>query len=880
MVWEWLRNVVKTVADTAKFILAAQMYIPDRQAESAQLTIAANRVLADRRDEMQVAQLKLQYLQQAQNREFQGYLAEPSREQSKYLPDKNQAFLAEWAKLNQERAKELQDYILNAQIVIYEKNIDFQQWRLEQEKALQLQLLELNHQFQRSMAAYQRETSLKVIEEQKRLENSPIWLVASDILNSHAGEEIIPLRIFFAPPKLQFEPCSSAANAGSGFPDIELTLAEGLRNFFLEYSDRGRALDFMGGAWVSKSYHSEASIKALFSALKSEPTLVLESEVDGDYLNFRVAYWSLNWPKYRYRPAISRLPYRHILHEAAKARARKWPETRAWLIAAGEKPEEVDRLFGGDSLKNWEILQREERLREAGIDAENLELNYIVSKKDCEDLCQFLIVYHCLFAGLVADEYFLFEYNLPPVLPQLLPALTQQVPDTEAVREIIKGALLYYHKIFEVLSSQRSALVLELSLDLARNLAHLPEKVWAKEEVIYSVQSWLKLHGFAQHQGWEAMLDDLHSALTVADLAYVEKLNECLEAIGESRRLSVIDACYNRGVSRFEQGEYKAAIPDFNQAIQLNPQWADAFYNRGLAYAQLGQYQKAIEDYSAALQIHPNSAPVYCNRGYAYYKLGQHEPAIADYDLALSSNPNLAEAAKNREIVQGVWDELKRKEEERKCRLENASVAHTLAGHSSDVNCLAISPDGQTLVSASWDSTVKVWQLSTGKELRTLTGHSSSVHSLAISPDGQRLASGSADKTVKIWQLSTGEELRTLSGHSSYIHSLAISPDGQTLVSGSGDRTIKIWQLSTGQELRTLTGHSNSVISLAISPDGQTLASGSCDSTVKFWQLNTGEELRTLTGHSHYVYSLAISPDGQTLVSGSADKTIKIWRVV
>ena len=225
--------------------------------------------------------------------------------------------------------------------------------------------------------------------------------------------------------------------------------------------------------------------------------------------------------------------------------------------------------------------------------------------------------------------------------------------------------------------------------------------------------------------------------------------------------------------------------------------------------------------------------------------------------------------------------ERKRQQEaERKRKLENVSVACTLTKYSypSVVKCLAINPDGQTLISGRHKE-IQIWQLSTGKELCTLTGHSNWVNSLAISPDGQTLVSGSCDKTIKIWQLSTGQELHTLTGHRNSVTSVAISPDGQTLFSGSYDDMIKIWQLSTGRELHTLTGHSYTVNSLAISPDGQTLVSGSVDETIKIWQLGTGRELRTLTGHSGSVYSLAISPDGQTLVSGNGDYTIKIWRV-
>ncbi|MBC6473611.1 MAG: hypothetical protein GDA48_12975 [Hormoscilla sp. GM102CHS1] len=105
-------------------------------------------------------------------------------------------------------------------------------------------------------------------------------------------------------------------------------------------------------------------------------------------------------------------------------------------------------------------------------------------------------------------------------------------------------------------------------------------------------------------------------------------------------------------------------------------------------------------------------------------------------------------------------------------------------------------------------------------------GHFNTVYSVAISPDGQLLASGSYDKTIKIWNLGSGRLLRTLTGHSDWVKSVAISPDGQLLASGSWDDTIKIWNLGSGRLLRTLTGHSDWVRSVAFSPDGQTIVSG------------------------------------------------------
>jgi WD40 repeat protein len=121
--------------------------------------------------------------------------------------------------------------------------------------------------------------------------------------------------------------------------------------------------------------------------------------------------------------------------------------------------------------------------------------------------------------------------------------------------------------------------------------------------------------------------------------------------------------------------------------------------------------------------------------------------------------------------------------------------------------------------------------------IKTLEGHSNSVHSVSFSPDGKTLASGSWDSTIKLWNVETRTKIRTLSGSSFDYHSVSFSPDGKTLVSGTSDNTIKLWNIETGKEIKTLKGHSNSVNSVSFSPDGKTLASGSLDNTIKLWRI-------------------------------------------
>jgi hypothetical protein len=199
---------------------------------------------------------------------------------------------------------------------------------------------------------------------------------------------------------------------------------------------------------------------------------------------------------------------------------------------------------------------------------------------------------------------------------------------------------------------------------------------------------------------------------------------------------------------------------------------------------------------------------------------------------------------------------------------------NTLPGHQAAVRSLSYSPDGKTIASGSDDTTIKVWDVATGRLLHTLEGHQAAVRSLSYSPDGKTIASGSDDATIKVWDVATGRLLHTLQGQ---VNRLSYSPDGRTIASGNQDKTIKVWDAATGTLLHTLEGHQDAVYSLSYSPDGKTITSGSVDKTIKVWDVATGTLLHTLQGHRAGVWSLSYSPDGKTISSGSV--TIKVWDV-
>ena len=213
------------------------------------------------------------------------------------------------------------------------------------------------------------------------------------------------------------------------------------------------------------------------------------------------------------------------------------------------------------------------------------------------------------------------------------------------------------------------------------------------------------------------------------------------------------------------------------------------------------------------------------------------------------------------------------------------------------------------------DGRLELWDTHTGEKLSTLREKGKKVDmpnyftrtnraiTVEFSPDGKLIATGNLDTTIQIWDTSSGEELIGLqkamvdsnmwfvsSGNGKEIvgnpmkehrndrpSALAFSPDGSLLACGSEDSTVKLWHTITGELIATFTGHLSNVRQLTFSPDGNILASGSSDGTVRFWDIETQQAQQTrITGHM-WIRTASFLGDGSKLASAFSNGIITVW---
>jgi len=201
----------------------------------------------------------------------------------------------------------------------------------------------------------------------------------------------------------------------------------------------------------------------------------------------------------------------------------------------------------------------------------------------------------------------------------------------------------------------------------------------------------------------------------------------------------------------------------------------------------------------------------------------------------------------------------------------NDGIIQELEGHNSMISAVNFSPDNKFAASASYDSTIKLWNVFDGKLIHTLSAKNR-VYSISWSSDSKYLASGDEKGQIKIWDVDTGKLHNKISSHNRSLYSIAYSPNGRKLVSMDG-KVIKIWESKNGKLLDSLECEGAYGKTVTFSPDGRWLASAGGEG-IRIWDATTSQLQHCISKHSHEIRSVEYSPNGKWLASEIGD----LWR--
>ncbi|MGI9523887.1 MAG: hypothetical protein ACR2PG_19820, partial [Hyphomicrobiaceae bacterium] len=223
-----------------------------------------------------------------------------------------------------------------------------------------------------------------------------------------------------------------------------------------------------------------------------------------------------------------------------------------------------------------------------------------------------------------------------------------------------------------------------------------------------------------------------------------------------------------------------------------------------------------------------------------------------------------------------------------------------LKGHTSIVRGLEFSASGHRLISGSSDNSAIVWQAPRGRDKSAdwsrgrlkvrLKGHSDDIEAVGLLPGGFRAITGSFDLTLRVWDLTDGKEIARLLGHSSGIQSLAVGPGGQ-LASGDIKGSIRLWSPKAiasaipGSELTAILrlNQKGMVGTLKFSPNGKhllsTCAKSGCKNTQVLWETHTGRRVGEFKGHNNVVLAAAWTPDGKRIATAGGTRfPVLLWK--
>ena len=348
---------------------------------------------------------------------------------------------------------------------------------------------------------------------------------------------------------------------------------------------------------------------------------------------------------------------------------------------------------------------------------------------------------------------------------------------------------------------------------------------------------------------------------------YEEITGESPSGIKAKEVRLLADSLNNRAVSMLDLGEKEEANKLWEEALKTDGTHIEASYNYSLFLWRTGKIsdEEAVKRMEEVTQKHKSNSSAAYFLSLIHMERGDFESSIIWLDEICNKEPG------NKEAHIAI-DRAKKL-----CERQIKKV-RTLSGHREAVTAAAITEDETKALSSSYDKTLRLWDLSSGKCLEVLEEERKgqrAADSIIMTSDG-KWAAVNEDK-LNIWNPEEGKVIDSI-GYVN-ITALAMSGNEKFVLAGAYNKQTYLIQREPLKEMKRFFRHGDRVTSVCSNYDGTVLLSGSADKTIKLWDPSEGKCLKTFEGHIHEIYSLAVTKKGDVFLSGAGEKTIKIWHI-
>jgi WD40 repeat protein len=359
------------------------------------------------------------------------------------------------------------------------------------------------------------------------------------------------------------------------------------------------------------------------------------------------------------------------------------------------------------------------------------------------------------------------------------------------------------------------------------------------------------------------------------------------QALKKAQLLSA-SLAFDQGLTLCEQGDAGRGMLWLGRALQIAPE--DAHDLRRVIRINLGAWGRQLTPLHAIL---PHSDPV---QGLAVSPDGSHVVTVAGKKTAFlwqTAGPTFLGEAFGHDEVQvtavacsrdvpvlltgsaslfraapataRLWDLDSRQPLETPRKLEGMVYA------------VALSPDGQTLLTGNHNNRAYLWRRTASQPI--ILPHDGEVRAVAFGPDGKMVATGSADKHARVWDGVTGQLIGKPLSHPDTVLAVAFSPDGRLLATGCIDGKVRLWEAANGKTVGSPLAHPSVVGTVTFRRDGKTVLTGCFDGQARLWDLATGRAWLAPLAHEGEVTAVALAEDDKAIWTASNDRLVRQWRM-